>query len=362
MSGLLPAGLAEGLQNQKESWKYTSLRGVLRHDWRVAEGAAPPAPGGRWTVDGRPMDGRRTVDARPTDDRWAGDGRPLTGLTVALGQQAERVQVPAGERMVIYGEHLMPVKDALAARQILLEVGAGAELVLVETLGGDGSGWAADTLRLSVGAGAVVRHAVVQAADLAATVTRSERVEVATGGRYERLALQTGAQLGRLDLVVAMERDGTARLAGVNLANAGQLLDQTTRLELAGPGNRAEVQQRNVAGTGGTVVFQGKYRVAAAAQQTDGYMLVKNLLLGEGAAALGKPELEIYADDVKCSHGASTGGLNAEQLFYLAARGVAEDAARRLLVGGFATELLSGWPGEIEAVARPAVEGWLAAA
>ena len=103
------------------------------------------------------------------------------------------------------------------------------------------------------------------------------------------------------------------------------------------------LQDRRKAGgpeVGAEGVFQGKIRVRQDAQQTDGHQLNRALLLSRGAEVDSKPELEIYADDVKCSHGATVGELEEDQLFYLMARGIDRDSARDLLIAAFLNEAI----------------------
>ena len=106
-------------------------------------------------------------------------------------------------------------------------------------------------------------------------------------------------------------------------------------------------------------VFQGRIEVARIAQKTDGYQMNQALLLSPDAEINSKPELEIYADDVKCSHGATVGALDPEQLFYLRSRGIPADAARMMLVRAFLTDAFEAvGHGGLRAVFEHAVEGW----
>jgi Fe-S cluster assembly scaffold protein SufB len=304
---------------QGENARYTPLRVVRDATWQRAE-AAPLVSSSVKAIDGV--------------------------FTVAANTQAD-----------ITLDWPLPGKAKLATRELNIVVEDNAELTLLEILKGDG--WAADSINILLGKNAKVHHAVVQHA--AGIVTRSEKISVADNATYNRLALQTQSALSRLDVALTLASHATVNLCGINLCGRNQVLDQTTLLTLNGPGNKCNVQQRNAIAAGGQGIFQGKYYVAQAAQQTDGYMLVRNLLLDDSARAFGKPELEIYADDVKCSHGASTGGLNPEQLFYLKSRGLDDATARQLIVAGFAEELLTGWPDLFLNAAQPVTQGWLAA-
>ena len=107
-------------------------------------------------------------------------------------------------------------------------------------------------------------------------------------------------------------------------------------------------------------VFQGKIKVAEGAQKTDGYQLSRALLLSDQAEMDAKPELEIYADDVKCSHGSAVGDLDADAMFYLRARGLNEDRSARLLIRAFIDEIVDEIRGRNGAIfAREVAEGWL---
>ncbi|HEX2859755.1 MAG TPA: SufD family Fe-S cluster assembly protein [Alphaproteobacteria bacterium] len=288
------------------------------------------------------------------DGTWKmAEAPPL--LSTSVKCESGSFVVPAGKKAELNIEWPLPGGGKVAARQLHIAVEDGAELTLLELF--KGQGWAADNITITLGTGAKLTHAVVQHAE--GIVTRTENISMGDNAHYGRLAVQSSSRLARLDVALTLQSNATVSAAGVNLCNANQVLDQTMLLTLNGPGNRCSVQQRNVLAAGAHSVFQGKYYVGQKAQKTDGYMLVNNLLLGDNALAFGKPELEIYADDVKCSHGASTGGLNPEQLFYMKARGIGEAAAKQLMVAGFAEELLADWPVDFIAAAQPVVHTWL---
>jgi Fe-S cluster assembly protein SufD len=116
---------------------------------------------------------------------------------------------------------------------------------------------------------------------------------------------------------------------------------------------------KNVLAGRARAVFQGRIEVARAAQKTDGYQMNQSLLLSAEAEIDTKPELEIFADDVKCSHGATVGELDAEQLFYLRSRGISDAEARSILVRAFLAEALEAVANEqVRAVLEQAVARW----
>ena len=138
----------------------------------------------------------------------------------------------------------------------------------------------------------------------------------------------------------------SVNLAGFSLTGTGQHHNISTNTLHTVAHTNANQTFRNVVAAGGHSVFMGKYHVLAEAQQTDAAMLNQNLLLAPSAKADSKPELEIYADDVKCSHGASTGKLDETALFYLQARGIDKATAMAMLTEGFIDDLLNALPNQ----------------
>jgi len=159
--------------------------------------------------------------------------------------------------------------------------------------------------------------------------------------RFSAHSLALGAALGRVELRVSMQGEGArADLAGLYLASGSQLLDHHIGVEHAVPHTTSRQLYKGVLSERARGVFHGRVHVRPDAQKSDAVQTNRALLLSDGAQLDTKPQLEIYADDVKCSHGASVGQLDEAQLFYLRARGIAEPEARRLLTAAFAREVL----------------------
>jgi Fe-S cluster assembly protein SufD len=161
-------------------------------------------------------------------------------------------------------------------------------------------------------------------------------VHIASGGHYRAHFASFGSKLSRMELEIVLEGEGAqAHLSGVSVLDAKRHSDVTTHV-IHRHGNTASTQLfKHVVGASGRAVYQGKVTVAKGANGSDSNQTAKALLLGETGEADLKPELEIFADDVKCAHGAAVGDLDAESLFYLRARGIAEAAARGLLLHAF---------------------------
>ena len=196
----------------------------------------------------------------------------------------------------------------------------------------------ADT-EIRLGAGASLTYVRVQAAgadsfDFGTTTVVQER-----DSELHALSVALGGRIARHTCNVLAAAPGTSsRLGGATVAAGGQVLDHHTYLEHAAPGCASRQLYKTVLGRGGHAVFSGRILVRPVAQQTDAFQLNQNLLLDD-ARVDSKPQLEIGADDVRCTHGATTGRLNEDQLFYLQARAIARAEAVRMLARGFLDEV-----------------------
>ena len=185
------------------------------------------------------------------------------------------------------------------------------------------------------------------------------RVQLALGeGAKARLfALNTAPVYGRIELDVSLAADADFALYAANIGTGTSTNEIVTNVRHIGERGRSRQVIRSVLGGKAVGSYLGKVAVARGAQQTDGEQSVKAMLLDRGATANCKPELEIYADDVKCAHGATVGELDAMQLFYAESRGLDPASARALLLEGFVMGLWdSATDGEpISAAARGAL-------
>ncbi|HXH64527.1 MAG TPA: Fe-S cluster assembly protein SufD [Mariprofundaceae bacterium] len=165
------------------------------------------------------------------------------------------------------------------------------------------------------------------------------------GGRYAAHAVNLGGQLCRLDIVAGLQREGAGcELNGLYMAGGLQHTDCHTRIDHHAPACSSREFFKGVLDGRAHAVFNGKIVVYPDAQKTDSAQSNANLVLSRQAEIDTKPELEIYADDVKCAHGATVGQLDANQLFYLRSRGFSEAAAKQTLTVAFADEVLARMP------------------
>ena len=184
------------------------------------------------------------------------------------------------------------------------------------------------------------------------------RVEmVLEAGAVARIfALNNAARYGRFELDVTMHEGADFAFYGANIGGGDSTLEIVTTLRHVAPGATSHQTIRSVLGDRATGSFLGRIEVAREGQQTDAEQSVKAMLLDRGATANAKPELEIFADDVKCAHGATVGELDKNQLFYAAARGMDPVTARALLLEGFVGGLWDEIEGDDQGLAGMARE------
>jgi Fe-S cluster assembly protein SufD len=161
------------------------------------------------------------------------------------------------------------------------------------------------------------------------------RLDVGAGARAEIFALLSASAYTRLEIEVTLREGAHFQLGAVTIGGGGATREIVTRVTHAEPGATSDQVVRAVHWGTATGNFLGRIAVARGAQKTDAAQSFKGLLLERGASANTKPELEIFADDVKCAHGAAVGQLDQTAAFYMAARGLPPEAARSLLVRAF---------------------------
>ena len=164
---------------------------------------------------------------------------------------------------------------------------------------------------------------------------RRVRIALGAGANARIFALNSAADYGRIEVEVTLASDAQFELFGANIGGGSSNLEIVTNVRHEGERGRSRQTVRSVLGGKAVGTYLGKVEVARDAQKTDAEQSVKAMLLDRGATANCKPELEIFADDVKCAHGASVGELDADQLFYAMARGLDPATARALLLEGF---------------------------
>lgn len=229
--------------------------------------------------------------------------------------------------------------------RVLVVAGAGSRATVVERHVGAGAYASLPVTEIALARDAAVDHVRLQreSADAWHVATLAARQE--TGSRLRSWSLALGARLARVDLVTTLAGEGAeCHLLGLVLGAGSQLLDHHTLIDHALPNTTSRQLYKSILDGRARGVFRGRVHVRPQAQKTDAAQLHRALLLSDEAIANAKPQLEIHANDVKCSHGASIGRLSDEALFYLRARGIPRAEARALLVLAFAREVTAELP------------------
>ncbi len=216
----------------------------------------------------------------------------------------------------------------------------GAELTLIERHEGQGAYWKNMATDIEIGPNARLHHIRLQMDSTEAVNTDMVHLTLARDAHYDGFALNIGGKLTRHQIHAVLQDSGIeCHFNGVNLLNGKQHGDTTILVEHTAPHCNSNQFYRSILDDQARGVFQGKVHVHKAAQKTDGFQMSNALLLSPHAEMDTKPELEIYADDVLCSHGATTGQLDEGPLFYLRSRGLSEAEARFLLATAFIDEV-----------------------
>jgi len=260
--------------------------------------------------------------------------RPLAALNTAVA--AEGVLIRAG------AVNDTPVELVYQARPEVSEaffhhfvkLDPGASLILLES--GTAAARGNIVLEVEIGEGATFHHVRTQGPEAGRQTVTHVFARLGAGAKFRSFTLAFGGRLTRNEAVVELVGDGgSAHVAGVAMGGAKVLHDDTVFITHDAVGCESRQVFKKVLRSGATGVFQGKILVKAGAQKTDGYQISQSLLLDDDAAFLAKPELEIYADDVQCSHGSTSGAIDETALYYLRSRGVPKAQAEHLLVQAF---------------------------
>ncbi|KAJ6712037.1 PROTEIN ABCI7 CHLOROPLASTIC [Salix purpurea] len=245
------------------------------------------------------------------------------------------------------GSKKLPVSNP----RVFVVVEEGGEVGIIEEFvskegNDDKYYWANPVLEVVIGKGAKVRHSYVQSQSLNSAHIKWTAVRQEAASTYELVEVSTGGKLSRHNLhVQQLGPDTATELSTFHLSVGDQTQDLHSRLILDHPrGHSQQLHKCIVAHSQGQAVFDGNVKVNRYAQQTDAGQLTRSLLLEPRATVNVKPNLQIIADDVKCSHGAAISDLEETQLFYFLARGIDLETARKALVFSFGAEVIERLP------------------
>jgi Fe-S cluster assembly protein SufD len=370
-----------GLPGSKdEEWRFTSLQALasasfvapshatsrvhrdaltpylLGHDWPVAvfvdgrfvaELSELPASGATVTTLAAAIAAGHPSVERHLARYAQVDATPFTAVNAALVGDGALLEVPAGV-VADAPIHILHVTTAEAAQtiiapRILVLVGAQANVTVIESYASlDASAHLTNAVvEMVLGAGARVEHVRIQRESRAAWHVGFTAVEQARDSHYRSFTLALGGALSRHDLHARLSAPNVETLLyGLYLGRDEQLVDNHTTIFHDQPACRSWEVYKGVLTDHSHGVFNGKVIVQPVAQQTDAKQTNRNLLLSDRARVDTKPQLEIFADDVKCTHGATVGRLDEQQRYYLQTRGIAGRSAEVLLITAFIAEVL----------------------
>lgn len=354
---------------RNEAYKYTDLSGLARHEWPQAlcPGTRPKLPaavGERhlW-VDGHPTRADGDVSsvrllskcARSPSSELSGllgqlapSGDPVVALNTALFDHGAWIRVPkdTAPAKPLELTYAVGERDAVAAMhsRLVLDLECNSRLVLIERhAGSDAETLATRVAEISLASGAQLLHIRLNEAGAGTRLLGHTTVRTGENARYQCLNLDLGARLSRETFQVDLIAEGaSAILHGLALLDGKRHADADVRILHQSGHTRSRQRFRGVLDGRSRSVYTGRVRVAEHAQKSDSAQESANLLLSPKAEVDTRPQLEIYADDVVCNHGAATGAIDADALFYLRSRGLDAATARRMVAYGFASEILSG--------------------
>jgi Fe-S cluster assembly protein SufD len=287
---------------------------------------------------------------RPWLGAIAADGPSFTDLNTALMSDGGFIYVPAGVTVetpihvaFVTTEHAGPV---MVAPRALVLVGESSAIALIETHHGFGAGSLTNTVtEVDVGPNASMEHCRLQLDDVGAYHIGRTAVRMGRDSRYTSHAASVGAAISRHDLGARLGgENGFCTLNGLYLGDDRQLVDNHTVIDHAVPNCESHELYKGILKGHSHGVFNGKVYVRPDAQKTNAKQTNRALLLSDTARIDTKPQLEIFADDVRCTHGATVGQLDADSLFYLRSRGIALDDARSVLIHAFASDIIDRIP------------------
>jgi Fe-S cluster assembly protein SufD len=364
-----------------EDWRFTDLAPLYALAFKPAAPAAAPVGLALEPVIAPEASARLVfVDGQfiPTLSSAAQPGVVVTTLGAALGSQPSLVESQLGQHAGFRDDAFRAINTAHLADGALVYASRNAvgatpiQLVFAGTQGGvavhprclivaepgsevtvleDYVGLHDDVYcvnavtEIVAGTNAHVRHIRRQQESPAAFHIATCAVHLERDASYRSVSVTVGARLSRYNLNVLQAGEGThCQIDGLALLNERQLGDTHSFVDHAHPHGTSRQLHKCVASGHAHAVFNGRILVRRGAQRTDSSQASRNLLLSRRAHVDTKPQLEIFADDVKCAHGATVGQLEAEELFYLRTRGLGEPAARALLTYGFAAEVVDRIP------------------
>ncbi len=309
-----------------EEWRFTNVKPVTSVSW-ASWPAHKPAP--------------IPEQARLHLAKHASLDNPFVALNTAFLNEVRVITVPRGATLEAPIEITCEGTDGTAAHpRTLILVGANAQCAIIETYKGAGTYFTNAVTEIVVGDSAVVDHYKVQQESPTAFHIATMQVAIGRSAAFSSHSISLGGALTRNDANAILSEGSDANLNGLYIVNGAQHVDNHTSIDHAKPHATSHEMYKGILDDRAHAVFNGKIIVRPDAQKTDSKQTNKNLVLSDDAVIDTKPELQIWADDVRCTHGATIGQLDSEMLFYLQSRGIGKADARNLLIYAFAQDIV----------------------
>ncbi len=250
--------------------------------------------------------------------------------------------------IVIYNYFSENLNNKIINNSNKIQVSQNSELTLIEYNIIEKSKFIKNTFeKINIDKGAVLKHIILQKTKSNGYFYKNISGTQGYNSSYQNFILSSGLKFNKIeiDMILEKEKSSCHILSGLNLSKE-EHQEIKTQINHLAPNCKSYQKIKNVLENDSKGVYQGKIFVKDIAQKTDAYQLSKALILNDRAEFNAKPELEIYADDVKCSHGSSSGGIDEEAIHYLMTRGIELRAAKKLLIKGFLNEIFDNIPEE----------------
>jgi len=318
-----------------EEWRFTNVAPIARSSF-------PVTGADRLLAYPDPVQELTPQETETHLARYAGfDQNAFTALNTAFLTEATILKVPAG---VVVEQPIQITYDAqegtAAHPRTLILVGANAQCSIVETYVGEGVYFTNAVTEIVLGENAVVDHYKVQRESTEAFHVATMQVQVGRSANFSSHSIALGGALARNDANAVLSEGSHATLNGLYIVNGTQHVDNHTVIDHAKPHATSHELYKGILDGTANAVFNGRIIVRKDAQKTDSKQTNKNLVLSDNAVIHTKPELQILADDVRCTHGATIGQLDAESMFYLQSRGIGRNEARAVLTHAFAQDII----------------------
>ena len=262
-------------------------------------------------------------------------------------------------RILVISSGIDPI---MVSPRVYVDMNESSSATLIEHYLGDAtSTFQNSCLFFSIAENSHLDHIRIQSNPISAHHVANLDVSLYRNGQYNFFQLSQGSELGRSNIRVNLKEEGSqCTLNGLSLSFGNQHLDNNILVDHFAPNCTSSQNFKSILEENSSGVFNGKVTVRKDAQKTDAEQTNKNLLLSKKAVMNSNPQMEIYADDVRCAHGSSTGELDKDALFYLRSRGLDAITARSLMIRGFATELLGSIKHEgIKNYLTKALDTWI---